>query len=189
MPSVRAQPGIEPATSVCALTGHQACNLLVQRVMCPPTEPPNQGSSTFKLSFLINTIKTGGRNMIRLLGTDIKVSIYILYALLAIKVNKLITTIIKVETKLIVINCSLLNCPYHGKQLAKYMWVSQRVMLKQFGKNISKFKRYMLFLMSNSTSRNLLQDLSPPFYKREWQGYPLEPHLKYPLTEYRRLVK
>ena len=36
-------PGIKPATYVCALTGDQTCNILVQGTMLQPNEPPGQG--------------------------------------------------------------------------------------------------------------------------------------------------
>ena len=37
--------GTEPATSVCALTGHHTPNRLVYRTMLQPTEPPGQGKN------------------------------------------------------------------------------------------------------------------------------------------------
>ena len=37
------RPGIEPATSVCMLTGNQTHNLLICRMMLQPTEPHQQG--------------------------------------------------------------------------------------------------------------------------------------------------
>ena len=39
----RPQPGIEPATSVCALTRNGTSNMLVYGMMLQPTEPPSQG--------------------------------------------------------------------------------------------------------------------------------------------------
>ena len=43
------QPGIEPAASVCALTGTQKCSLVVYGTRHQPTEPPGQINSV--LSF------------------------------------------------------------------------------------------------------------------------------------------
>ena len=44
------QPGIEPSTRLCSLTGPWTCNLLVYRMTFEPTEPPGQGCATAFLS-------------------------------------------------------------------------------------------------------------------------------------------
>ena len=54
--------GIDPATSVCALTRYQTCNLSVHRTMLRPAAPPGQGVTFSIYAFLVLLQKNENSN-------------------------------------------------------------------------------------------------------------------------------